>query len=137
MEPYRPLRLILFIYDFIRLVAMARIGGFEGGVFLYAVPNALFTLMSFFLLLRLDTYKPYIPLYLAGKILAVVAFFSWLIFSSSQIQIIDSLLLGAVLLLAAGDILTVLGGTILKKRISGGKTARKVFPAAKGDTGCV
>ena len=78
MGPYRPLRLILFIYDFIRLMVMTSLllaflppvgngeGGPAGGLFphvFYAVPNGLFTLMSFFLWLRLDAYKPYIPLY--------------------------------------------------------------------------
>jgi hypothetical protein len=117
MEPYRPLRLILFIYDFIRLIVMTRVPD-TGGLFpyvFYAVPNGLFTLMSFFLWFRLDAYKPYIPLYLAGKILAVIAVLSWMIFSLSQLA--NDLLIGTVLLLSAGDALTVIGSALLKKRI--------------------
>jgi hypothetical protein len=142
MEPYRPLRLIFFIYDLFRLVVMTGLlmtflpltPSNAGGVFphvFYAVPNGLFTLMSFFLWLRLDAYKPYIALYMAGKILAVVAVFSWLIFSLPHIT--DALsggtlsadsqgtftIIGAALLLAAGDALTILGGAVLKKRIRG------------------
>jgi hypothetical protein len=138
MEPYRPLRLILFIYDFIRLIVMMSLllaflppassgdGGFAGDVFphiFYAVPNGLFTLMSFFLWLRLDAYKPYIALYMAGKILAVVAAFSWLIFSLPRILNSQETgtIVGTVLLLSLGDALTVLGGAVLKKRIRGGR----------------
>jgi hypothetical protein len=135
MEPYRPLRLIFFIYDFIRLIAMtcllaaflppapSHTAGLFPSVF-YAVPNGLFPLMSFFLWLRLDAYKSYIPLYIAGKILAVVAAFSWLVFSLSRIsdilsagtQGIDTII-ETVLLLSFGDALTVLGGAVLQKRI--------------------
>jgi hypothetical protein len=133
MEPYRPLRLTLFIYDLIRLLVMAGLlldASGNGGLFpnlFYAVPNGLFTLMSFFLWLRLDAYKPYIPLYIGGKILAVVAAFSWLVFSLSTAA--DTMLgnegafiiIGAALLLTMGDALTILGGAVLKKRISGRK----------------
>jgi hypothetical protein len=136
MEPYRPLRLIFFIFDFIRLAVMISLlmafappAGSEGsGVFpyvFYTVPNGLFPLISFFLLFRLNAYKPYIALYMAGKILAVVAIFAWLVFSLPHIR--DAALLdvprdaftviGTVLLLSAGDAFTVLGGAILQKRI--------------------
>jgi hypothetical protein len=145
MEPYRPLRLIFFIYDLIRLAVMTSLltaflppvssdgGGPADGIFphvFFAVPNSLFTLMSFFLWLRLDAYKPYIALYMAGKILAVVAVLSWLIFSLPRIAGVLSAdsqetftIVGTALLLSAGDALTVLGGAVLKRRILGRKTA--------------
>jgi hypothetical protein len=135
MEPYRPLRLIFFIFDFIRLAVMISLlmafvppADSEGsGVFpyvFYTVPNGLFPLISFFLLFRLDVYKPYIALYIAGKILAVVAVFTWFIFLLPYIR--GALLtvprdaftvIGTVLLLSAGDVFTILGGAVLKKRI--------------------
>ncbi|MDR2078949.1 MAG: hypothetical protein LBP74_04410 [Treponema sp.] len=135
MEPYRPLRLIFFIFDFIRLAVMISLlmafappaGSQGGGIFpyvFYTVPNGLFPLISFFLLFRLNVYKPYIALYMAGKILAVVAVFAWLIFSLPHIR--GALLavsrdaftvIGTVLLLSAGDAFTILGGAVLKKRI--------------------
>ncbi|GHU62128.1 hypothetical protein FACS189445_4860 [Spirochaetia bacterium] len=130
MEPYRPLRLIFFIYDFIRLVVMTSllmaflppassgVGGTFPHVF-YAIPNSLFTLMSFFLWLRLDAYKPYIALYMAGKILAVVAIFTWLIVTAARLAYSGETftIMGTVMLLAAGDAFTVLGGAVLKRRI--------------------
>ncbi|MFP3040835.1 hypothetical protein LQZ19_03330 [Treponema primitia] len=102
-------------------------GAGEGGIFphvFYAVPNGLFPLMSFFLWIRLDAYKPYIALYMAGKILAVIAVFAWLAFllpnlTGDLIGIPRGTftLIGTALLLSAGDALTVLGGAVLKKRI--------------------
>jgi hypothetical protein len=135
MEPYRPLRLIFFIFDFIRLMVMISLlmafvppAGSEGsGVFpyiFYTVPNGLFPLISFFLLFRLNAYKPYVALYMAGKILAVVAIFAWLIFSLPHIR--GTLLavsgdaftiIGTILFLSVGDVFTVLGGAILQKKI--------------------
>jgi hypothetical protein len=135
MEPYRPLRLIFFVFDFIRLAAMISLlmtvvspaDSEGGGVFpyvFYTVPNGLFPLISFFLLFRLNAHKPYIALYMAGKILAVVAVLVWLVFSLPHIR--GALLavprhtftvIGTVLLLSIGDIFTVLGGVILRKRI--------------------
>jgi hypothetical protein len=135
MEPYRPLRLIFFIFDFIRLAVMISLlmafvppAGSEGsGIFpyiFYTVPNGLFPLISFFLLFRLNAYKPYIALYMAGKILSVVAIFAWIVFLLPHIR--GALLavsgdtftvIGTVLLLSAGDAFTVFGGAILQKRI--------------------
>jgi hypothetical protein len=135
MGTYRPLRLVFFIYDFVRLVVMTGLlvlfiqpaSPHEGGVFpyvFYAVPNGLFPLMSFFLWLKLGAYKPFIALYMAGKILAVVSVFAWLMFSLPRIFAAFSadgrstfIVAGAVLLLSAGDALSILGGVVLKKRI--------------------
>jgi hypothetical protein len=95
--------------------------------------------MSFFVWLRLDAYKPYIALYMAGKILAVVAAFSWLIFSLPLIPGIQGTdtLIGTVLLLSFGDILTVLGGAVLKRRIRGGKTRKRKLPVSEEGKQCV
>jgi hypothetical protein len=135
MEIYRPLRLILFIFDLIRLLVMISLltlfvpmGSGDGKVFpylFYAVPNGLFPLITLFLWLRLSYYQSYIALYMAGKILAVVAVFTWLVFSIpgiDQVLPVDvpgtfAVTAGATLLLALGDALTVLGGVILKKRL--------------------
>jgi hypothetical protein len=135
MEVYRPLRLIFFIFDLIRLIVMISLlsafvptGSGDGGrVFpylFYAVPNGLFPLITLFLWLRLSYYKSYIALYMAGKILAVVAVFAWLVFSIPGITQALSVnaqgtftVIGTALLLAIGDALTVLGGVILKKRL--------------------
>jgi hypothetical protein len=80
--------------------------------------------MSFFLWIKLNSYKPFIALYMAGKILAIVSVFTWLIFSLPHISGALSAggrgtftIVGTALLLSAGDALTVLGGVVLKKRI--------------------
>ena len=136
------MRLIFFIYDFIRLMVMTSLlmafvppmGSEAGGVFpyvFYAVPNGLFPLMSLFLWLRLTIYKPYIALYMAGKILAVVAVLALLVFSLPHIYTALSAstrgtftIIGTALLLSAGDALTVLGGVVLKRRMRDTETSR-------------
>jgi hypothetical protein len=139
MEIYRPLRLILFIFDLIRLTVMISLfmafvpaGTGDGKIFpylFYAVPNGLFPLITLFLWLKLKSYKPYIALYIAGKILAVVAVFTWIVFSIPSIDQALSvnaqrifIIMGTTLLLALGDALTVLGGVMLKKRLAAGET---------------
>jgi hypothetical protein len=144
MESYRPLRLIFFIYDLVRLIVMVSLlsaffpPGNSGDdqvfpLLFYVVPNGLFPLMSLFLWIRLDAYKPYIALYMAGKVLAVVAVFAWLIFSLPTITHALSVntrpsftVVGTALLLTLGDALTILGGVVLKKKILTGEAA---FPA--------
>jgi hypothetical protein len=135
MGTYRPLRLVFFIYDAIRLVVMTSLlitfvqpaPSDGGGVFpylFYAVPNGLFPLMSFFLLVNLSAHKPFIALYMAGKIIAVVAVLAWLIFSLPRISLsfVEDArsifaVAGTVLLLSAGDALSVFGGMALKRRM--------------------
>ncbi|MDR0596960.1 MAG: hypothetical protein LBG14_00430 [Treponema sp.] len=133
MESYRPLRLVFFIYDFARLVVMTgllvRFAQPESsqGVFpyvFYAVPNSLFPLMSFFLWVNPGAYRPFIALYMAGKILAVVSVLAWLIFSLPGISAsfleagrLTFIVAGTALLLSAGDALSVLGGAIARKHI--------------------
>jgi hypothetical protein len=135
MGTYRPLRLVVFIYDSARLVVMTSLlirfaqpaSSHDGGVFpyvFYAAPNGLFPLMSFFLCVNLGAYKPFISLYMAGKILAVVSVFAWLLFSLPRISasFFEAgrsifIVAGTALLLAAGDALSVLGGAIMRKHI--------------------
>jgi hypothetical protein len=95
-SPYRPLSLVLFIYDFFRLffmlellIAVIPLGDApEASWFpylVYAAPNALFPLMGIFLLSRPGEYKSYISLYMAGKIIVIVSVFGWTIFSFQSI----------------------------------------------------
>jgi hypothetical protein len=134
MGTYRPLRLVFFIYDFVRLIVMTGLlvlfvqpaALHEGGLFpyiFYAVPNGLFPLMSLFLWVNLNAYKPFIALYMAGKILAVVSIFAWLMFSLPHVSTLfleggrqTFVVAGTALLLSAGDALSVLGGAVLKKQ---------------------
>jgi hypothetical protein len=135
MGTYRPLRLVFFVYDSIRLAVMTSLlvtfmqpaSLHESGLFpyvFYAVPNGLFPLMSFFLCVNLSAYKPFLALYMAGKILAVVSVLAWIIFSLPRVSLVFSgdghsifAVVGTALLLSVGDALSVLGGAVLKKRI--------------------
>jgi hypothetical protein len=154
MGTYRPLRLIFFIYDSVRLIVMTSIlvvfiqpaSLHDGGVFpymFYTVPNSLFPLMSLFLWVNLGAYKPFIALYMAGKILAVVSVFAWLMFSLPLISAsflegrrATVIVAGTALFLSAGDALSVLGGAILKKHILNAALPRKPESAlAQGPTG--
>ena len=84
----RPLGAGLFIYECLRLLALV--------VFLLVSPlldpigkpysvymssNALFPIMALFMWLRFDEYRNYFALFIAGKIIAMVSFFVWEVFS--------------------------------------------------------
>jgi hypothetical protein len=153
MGTYRPLRLVFFIYDFFRLVIMTSLlvmfsqltSPNESGLFpyvFYAVPNGLFPLMSFFLCVNFRDYKPYIALYMAGKILAVVSVVAWFVFSLPRIALSFSAgsrsifaVAGTVLLLAVGDAFSVFGGAIVKKQIPDAAPPRE--PEIPADPGSV
>jgi hypothetical protein len=144
MGTYRPLRLVFFIYDFFRLVIMTSLlvmfsqlsSSNESGVFpyvFYAVPNGLFPLMSFFLCVNFRDYRPYIALYMAGKILAVVSVMAWFAFSFPRIALSFAAgsrsvfaVAGIALLLAVGDAFSVLSGALLRKQIQDGAAPREI-----------
>ncbi|MDR1109094.1 MAG: hypothetical protein LBL19_08675 [Spirochaetaceae bacterium] len=95
-SPFRPLRLVLFVYDFFRLFFMLELlitviplgEAPEAAWFpylVYAAPNALFPLMGLFLLSRPGEYKSYSSLYMAGKIIVIVSVLGWTIFSFQSI----------------------------------------------------
>ncbi|MDR0707077.1 MAG: hypothetical protein LBF60_04265 [Treponema sp.] len=78
MNAYKPLRLALFFYELFRFLDTLkdmRIFSFINDLgqsdnlqmLVWIAPNALFPLMTLFLFLDLAAYKPYIPLYIAGK----------------------------------------------------------------------
>jgi hypothetical protein len=89
-----PLCCGLFIYDTIRVIVIvgaliiAALGRQAGGQYeppllMYAAPNALFPLAALFLWLRPETYRPCIPLYVAGKIAAAAAAAYWLLLTTN------------------------------------------------------
>ncbi|MDR2518572.1 MAG: hypothetical protein LBD13_04070 [Spirochaetaceae bacterium] len=155
MHIYGPLRASLFIYDIIRLILMAAAaleplrepsgtGTSAEGLFPYAVyvvPNALFPLMTYFLLIRLALYRAYLPLYIAGKIIGAVSIIGWAAFSlrpfiPSAADAVESpsffalfalsaaersliLVSGIMLLIAAGDALSAFAGLALNHKLGG------------------
>ncbi|MDR0689421.1 MAG: hypothetical protein LBG08_04015 [Spirochaetaceae bacterium] len=134
-NPYLPLRLAFFIYDFFRLlfmlellIAVLPLGNTSTASWfpylVYVVPNALFPLMGFFLLIRPREYKAYISLYLAGKTIVIVSIFGWTIFSFKSIftSTVSSqefiTILGFVLGLTILDMGSLLGSSLLKNKIN-------------------
>ncbi|MDR3138711.1 MAG: hypothetical protein LBT95_03445 [Treponema sp.] len=151
MEVYQPLRVILFMYEMARLVFVAAAArGFmaaEGSgteffspYVVFMAPNALFPLMSLFLWLHLERYRPYLSLYMAGKIVSVVSAAAWIVSSFRKIP--ESLyaggaqalvLLGMAFVFVFTDLLSVGGLWFLRNRLRGKKAPAAVY----GGTECV
>jgi hypothetical protein len=137
MDVYRPLRAVLFFYEALRLLALAVLwaafspmeGAAKGGVFpylVYVTPNALFPLMTLFMWLRPGEYRNYLPLYMAGKVIAAAAFYGWGFFvlralGAEQLMAADweaLVLFRGSLALNLFDIFSVFGGWILSRKIN-------------------
>lgn len=114
----------IFIYDSARLffiIALlalyAKTGpdfmGINLPLMMFAAPNALFPLMSFFIFLRPGLSKAFVPLYLIGKILCVLCLMIWLFFTFRQIYFAREILWA--LFLCAADLATVLGTALINE----------------------
>jgi len=131
----KPLAPALFIYECFRLlllvvflfIAPASGGGIQGGIgtffpyVVYISANALFPLMALFIWLRPQEYRNYVTLYMAGKIIGVVSFYAWTIFSSREFPGMENLarsltLLGGSIIINLADILSVWGAWALKSK---------------------
>jgi hypothetical protein len=111
--------------------------GENGAVFpymVYMVPNALFPLMALFVWLDLERYEVYTSLYTAGKIIAVISFMAWLIFSSEILIFFvpegraELVLLGASVIITIGDTLSIVGGSVLLYKVK--RSKREMIQAA-------
>jgi hypothetical protein len=78
---------------------------------MYAAPNALFPLMSLFLLIRFEVSKIYIPLYMTGKLIALVCAALWVIFNLRIAGLHRSLFWAFI---GAADVGSLAGMTLLK-----------------------
>jgi hypothetical protein len=142
MAEYKPLRTVLFIYELLRLVTLLGVvGGLApagGSVFFplpwlfYAVPNALFPLMTLFVRLDGFSYRPYVPLYTAGKVIAAAVLLGWAVFSFQEILPALAMnpggaffVLGSLVFMLAGDLFSIAGGAVL---------CRKEAPQAEAQT---
>jgi len=134
MDVLRPLRATLFFYDVFRLLLLVVLffivtlggGSSAGGAFfpylVYLSANALFPLMALFLWLSLEEYRNYLPLYMAGKIIAVVSFYAWEFLSPRELGGTDNLVKSMVLMVGSifislADILSVWGAWTLKNKV--------------------
>ena len=135
MDIRKILRITLFFFDLVRLLLLAvsfmlftaiRIEG-TADIFPYLVylsANALFPLISLFLLIKPLEYINYLPLYIAGKTLSVILFYIWAAvflpfeagFLSSEYYARGILLLGCVFFVSLEDALSIIGSLIINKK---------------------
>jgi hypothetical protein len=121
----------VFVYDcsrFLFLLALtaslapgaALSGGVELPQVMIAAPNALFPLMSFFVLFRFDISRSYAPLYMAGKTCALICLGAWIVFSPPrQAGLNPGRSVAGVswaVFLGAADVGTIMGMAVIKKR---------------------
>ena len=150
----RPLRATIFFYDVFRFLLLVvfvfivpegsgfPLGSFESGVFfphiVFLSANALFPMMALFVWLNPEEYKSFLSLYIAGKLIGTVSFYSWEFFSlgrgawalpglgiygdSPGIESIikGMILLGGSLFVSLADIFSVWGAWTLKNRLKHG-----------------
>jgi hypothetical protein len=135
MKIYRPLRFCLFLYEIIRLFTLLWIVGAAASRedmfpwLVYGTANALFLFMALFLLLDLSWYRSYLPLYTAGKMLAAFSAMGWIFFSRVQLTLAVMegspgilTLLGGVLGITGGDLLSAAAALALGQKLKEGKT---------------
>jgi hypothetical protein len=153
MNVYKPLRIGLFFYEVFRALLLAGLfiffsplEGANGGVFpspAYMTPNALFPLMVLFLWIRPAEFAVYLPLYLAGKVITIIAFYAWSLFSfrpalELPLMGLDRgkvfqgiILLSGGFILSLGDMLSIFGGWMLLKKNKSGNAPEAVEMTGK------
>ena len=89
---------------------------------MFIAPNALFPLMSFFLLIFFRQSRAFIPLYIIGKALCLLCLIVWMFYMLDKISGIREIL-WAVLLCVA-DFATIMGAVLQ----SGERTGETVIP---------
>jgi hypothetical protein len=146
------LRLGIFFYDILRvfflLALLAGVTGDPsgpGGMFqgapgglsfpymVYAAPNALFPLMSLFLLIRPGESTAFIPLYMTGKVISVTALAGWALFAFLKLKSFPPFML-LFFFLGAADLTTVAGMALLNLALGGraGSGSAGFCPAGPG-----
>jgi len=144
MDVYKPLRAGLFFYECLRLLALVfflLLAAFENALgapyAVYMSSNALFPLMALFIWLRPGEYKNYITLYIAGKIVSLVSFYSWEIFTLRDINRFENLANNIVLfsggaLIGLADMLSVWGAWTIGKKYRLRTEDRAMAPESGG-----
>jgi hypothetical protein len=77
--------------------------------------------MALFIWLRPDEYRNYITLYMAGKIVSLVSFYSWEVFTLRVINrdenfVNNVILLGGGALISLADMLSIWGAWAINKK---------------------
>jgi len=105
----------LFLYECLRIMILAAILVLRSnendilGRLVYTAPSALFPLMALFIWLDSQRYRAYLPLFAAGKCIAISTLLGWSIVSG-QVTMIGKLLGAAIFaeaVLLSGDLLTI------------------------------
>jgi len=128
MGVLKPISAGLFIFECLRLLALvvffgaAPREGSLGVLSVYLSANALFLLMALFVWLKPEEYRSYPVLYMAGKIIALVTFYVWLIISSPGIPGLGNaernvFLLGGCFFLCLLDLLSVWGAWMIRVKL--------------------
>ena len=127
-DVYRPLRAGLFVYECLRLLCLVFFllvasleASINGTYSVYISSNALFPLMALFIWLRPEEYENYTTLYIAGKVIALVSFYVWEIFSFREFAKAEDLvrnliLLGGGALVSLADMLSVWGAWMINRK---------------------
>ncbi|MCL2833506.1 MAG: hypothetical protein FWD78_10090 [Treponema sp.] len=137
MEINKPLRIVLFIYDTLRLLFLAVAfslfptvqAAMGTGIFPYMVylsSNTLFPMICLFLMIKPAQYRNYLPLYMTGKTIAVIIFLMWAAFSLAyEISLINidinnyfeiMALLGGVFIIGLADAISIFGIFLMNKK---------------------
>ena len=147
MDVYRPLRAGLFFYECLRLFLLVvflfvttmgnglSVMGFPYLVYLSS--NALFPMMVLFVWLRPEDHWNYLGLYIAGKIIALVTFYLWQIFSSREFWGSENLIMSAILLwgsviVSLTDMFSLWGAWVLKNKFRRALAQGAVRPPDSG-----
>jgi len=116
MKLIRILKLLLFIYEVIRIVLIAILLILQANdssqqmMMIFAVQGVLFPIMALFLCINTVRYREYIPLYIAGKAIGVFAILCWLLFTRQGTMLggfVSDIILGSFDLLAIAAILVI------------------------------
>ncbi len=96
----------------------------SGSYTVYMSSNALFPLMALFIWLRPDEYINYSSLYIAGKLVFLVSFYLWEIFTLRDFVRDENfmkniVLLGGGALISLADMLSVWGAWAISKKYRG------------------
>jgi hypothetical protein len=123
----KPLAAGLFFYECFRLLVLvffmlftSEQSAISGSYTVYMSSNALFPLMALFIWLRPDEYRSYLTLYMAGKIVSLVSFYSWEIFTLldfNRDRLVNNLIFfGGGALIGLADMLSVWGAWTINKK---------------------
>ena len=122
MKKYKSLRIILCIYESLRLVFLAWVCVFmhheSPNTFPWAamiIPGTLFFLIVLFLGIDTERYSVYCPLYISGKILGIISTVFW-IFLSKIIIISESLSGETTFIMTLGILIFMVFGEFFSAR---------------------